>query len=432
MNLPAISESFMIVPTCACLKRSGLAAALRHAPIAFVVVISLWANPALTQTAEAQVATEVKVPTVTVATVAVAEVVGQVAVSGTLVARDEILIFPQVNGFTIESLTARVGDRVSAGDVMATLATRNLSVQVQQAQAEVSRAEAGVRQAGSQINTAKATLTQGTAQLTRAQELVDRGVGTQASLDDATAVAGTARAAAASATDGLAVAQAQLEQAQAQLDLANLDLDHARITAPLGGVVSARNGQIGAIAASGGEPIFRIIAGGAVDAELEVIESALGAIAIGNPVILDIASVGAVLGEVSRISPTVDPVNRLATVTVEVSGNAALRPGLFANGTIETVRRDSLSTPTTAILDDSNGSFALRVEDGEVERRPVIAGLIWKGRREVLGGLEEGDTVIARAGAFFTDGDIVNTVTTEAAPQPGTTKTADATEETEK
>ena len=381
-----------------------------YAPVTLVVVAMLAGAPVYSETSTA-VKAQVKVPTVTVSPVKMAEIIGQVFVSGTLVARDEILVYPQVSGFTIDSLTKRVGETVDAGDVLATLATRNLTVQVTQAQAEVTRVEATIRQAQSQINTAQAGLTQAEAQLARNAQLKKRGVGTQANLDDATAGAVTARAAFSSATDGLALARALREQAQAQLDLALLNLDHAQVTAPAGGIVSARNGQIGEIASSAGEPIYRIIADGAVDVELEIIESALGAVSVDDPVTLDIASVGTVTGNVLRISPTVDKVNRLAIVTVEVRTDSPLRPGLFANGSIETARRVSLTVPTEAILNDSGDTYVLRVKDGVVERSPVTAGLIWEDYREIIVGLAENDMVIARAGAFFTDGDRVNTIT---------------------
>jgi HlyD family secretion protein len=391
--------------------QSGLRLILRYTPVVVAMAISTLAAPAFAEAAAADIVTEVKVPTVTVAPVTTAEVIGEVPVSGTLVAREEVLIYPQVSGFTINTLTAQIGQSVTAGDVMATLATRNLDVQVMQAQAEVTRVEASIRQAESQINTAQAGLTQAEGQLTRVQQLKNRGAGTQANVDDATAAADTARAGFASSTDGLAVARAQRDQAQAQLDLALLNLDHAAITTPVDGIVSARNGQIGAIAASGGEPIYRIIANGAVDVELEIIESALGAVSIGDPVTMDIASVGTVTGSVLRISPTVDRLNRLALVTVEVAADPALRPGLFASGTIETARRDSMTVPTTAVLNDSGDTYVLRVVDGVIERHPVTAGLIWKDYREIVEGLAAEDMVIARAGAFFADGDIVNAIT---------------------
>jgi HlyD family secretion protein len=356
-----------------------------------------------------------KIPTVTVAPATTAEVVAQVYVTGSLVARDEVLIFPQVSGFSIESLTVQVGDQVQAGDVLATLATGNLVVQQTTAKAELNRTVSAISQAQSQIATAQAGLTQAEAQLARVQALKDRGAATQADLDSVVAAAEQARAALASAKDGLAVAQAQRDQAQAQLDLADLNLEHARITAPVAGIISARNGQIGAIAASGGEPIYRLIAGGAVDVEGEVIETALAGLAIGNPVALDIASIGPVTGTVTRIAPTVDAANRMAKVTIEVPPQAGLRPGLFARGTIETLRHQALTIPAAAIQTDSAGTYVLRVTDGVVSHVPVTAGLLWQDAREVLSGLAEGDLVIARAGAFFSQGDAVNTITEGAA-----------------
>ncbi len=371
-----------------------------------------------------------RVPTVTVVTPERAEVVGQVPVSGTLVAQEEVLVYPQVNGFTIERLLAQVGDSVAAGQLLATLNTRTLVVQVAQAEAEMARIDAAIRQSESQIATAQAALTQAEAQLARTQSLRETGTATQATLDDATAAALTARAGLASANDGLAVTRAQRTQSQAQLDLAALNLDHAQITAPAAGIVSARNGQIGAIAASGGEPIFRIIAGGVVDVELQVIESALGEIGIGDPATLSIASVGTVGGTVSRIAPTVDRANRLAIVTVELDTEVTLRPGLFATGTIETARREALTVPTTAVLTEGGSTYVLTVVDGLIVRVDVTAGLIWEARREIVDGLDDDAVVVARAGAFFIDGDAVQTMRADAAPRAAADPAAGTVDET--
>jgi HlyD family secretion protein len=47
------------------------------------------------------------------------------------------------------------------------------------------------------------------------------------------------------------------------------------------------------------------------------------------------------------------------------------------------------------------------IDGNRVARRTVTPGLVWQGQREILSGLEAGETVIARAGAFFRDGDRV-------------------------
>ena len=373
--------------------------------LAAAVVLALAAAPVAAQDAPGPV-----LPSVTVTEAVKAEVVGRVPISGTLVPRDEVLVYPQVSGFNIETIEVEVGDRVTAGEVLATLNRRTLAAQLAAADAELLRAGAAVRQAGSQIESAKASQTQADSALERSENLRTSGTLAQATLDQTIAAAETARAAVANAEDGLAVAQAQLQQASAQRDIATLNLEQAEIKAPVAGVVSGRNGKVGAIAASAGDPVFTLIEDGAIEVEAEVIETALGRIAHDDPVDLTIAGVGTAQGNIRLIAPTVDPVNRLARVRIAIDDTPPLRTGLFASGWIITDRRTALTVPATAVLIDAVGAYVLTVADGAVARRAVTVGLIWQDRREIVAGLSPGDTVIARAGAFFRDGDRVNPV----------------------
>jgi HlyD family secretion protein len=305
----------------------------------------------------------------------------QVPISGTVVARDEILIYPQVSGFTIDALNVDIGDYVAQGDVLAELNKSTLRAQLAQAEAELARATASVSQAQSQINAAQATLTQAQSVLTRAQSLRTSGSGTQADLDQAITSHQTAAANLASANDGLTVAQAQQQQAIAQLDIAQLNLDHATLLAPADGLISARNGRLGAIASSAGDPIFRLIASGTVEVEAEVVETAMSGLAGGNEVLLNVAGIGPRPGKVRLISPIVDPLTRLGMVRITTEENAALRTGLFASGWIIVEKRDSIVVPATAVITDATGSYVLRVVDGIVQRRPVTVGMIWQDHR---------------------------------------------------
>ncbi|MGB3247355.1 MAG: efflux RND transporter periplasmic adaptor subunit [Sulfitobacter sp.] len=376
----------------------------------------------MAETSDPNLSQDVAIASVTVAPVVEARIIGQVAVSGTLVPRQEVLIYPQVNGSTIDSLAVDIGDMVEEGAVLATLNASTLMAQLAQAKAEYSRAEASISQAKSQIASAKATSTRTASALERSQKLREAGTATQASLDQALADSQTADAAFESAQDGLLVARAQLQQAQAQLDIAQLNLDRASLRAPVAGLISARNGQIGAIAASGGEPIFRIITDGIVEVKAEVIESALGQITVGDPVALKVSGAGEIAGTVRRISPTVDPVNRLGTIRIDVAGQTGLRSGVFANGLITVQDRMSLTVPTSAVLIDSGGTFVLVVKDNILEKRAVTAGLIWKGLREVFEGVTEGEIVVAKAGAFFGDGDRVNPIFSDKEVAQGATE----------
>lgn len=377
-----------------------------------VLLAALLARPAALQAQEADLSN------VTVARPVAEEIVATVPISGSTLARQEALVLPQVAGYPIVELLADVGDSVAAGEVLARLDDRMLKAQLAQAKAERDRAVAGVRQAQSQINAASAGQRRAQQTQQRQEGLRERGTISAASLEEAEAAARQAEADYASAEQGMVVAQAALTLAEAQLQVAELNLDNAAVTAPVAGVISERTGAVGAIAAAAGEPLFRIVAGGDVELEGEVIETDLGRLAAGQPAHLRIAGVGEVEGEVRRVSPRVDPDTRLGSVRIEIEGEG-LRTGLFGSGRVTVDRRQSLTVPSTAILTDEEGDYVLVVgEGGLLSRRDVVAGLLQGDRREVVEGLAAEDVVVARAGSFFGPGDRVNPVETPSGDAP--------------
>lgn len=386
-----------------------------------VSVLAAWlsALPAFAQDQAAPETAPTAAPSVTVTTAEIAEMQAQVPISGTLVARQEAQVFPQVSGFEITELLAEEGDSVEKGQLLARLADATLAAQLQQAEAEYMRAQAGVSQARSQITSAEAARTQAVAALDRAQRLRDSGNASQAALDQAVAAEAAAQAQAASASDGLAVAEAALAQAEAARTIAALNLEHTRIKAPVSGMILAREAKLGAIAAPGAAPLFTLVADGAIEVSGEVIETALQDLAPGLPAELQVAGLGTITGEVRLIPASVDPVTRLGLVRIALEPDDRLRTGLFASGWIVTAERDAITVPATAVLADNDGESVRVVgEDGTVEVRRIRGGLLWNDRREILEGLAAGESVIARSGAFFRDGDRVQPMRAEQ-PAPG-------------
>lgn len=353
------------------------------------------------------------VPTVTVDAAAVTEVQRRVPLSGTLVARAEVQVYPQVEGLEIVSLGAEAGDRVEKGQELARLSDATVRAQLAQAEAELQRAVAGVSQAESQISSAEAALTQAVTTLDRAQSLRRSGSGTQATLDQAVAAEAAARAAALNALEGLAVARAAEAQARAAREIAQLNVDRTRIVSPVEGRVASRSAQLGSIASAASGPMFTLIADGSIEFQGEVIETDLPELRPGQPAELQVAGVGPVVGRVRQLPAAVDATTRLGLVRVELDPDGRLLTGLFASGDIITDRHDAVTVPASAVLADGSGSRVQVVAGGVVETRAVDAGLLWQDRREIRDGLAAGETVIARAGAFFTTGDRVNTTTGE-------------------
>ena len=358
-------------------------------------------------------------PAVQVSEAASREMQRRVPVSGSLVARQEVVIHPKVNGYAVTELLADSGDRVEAGQVLARLQDQTLRAQLAQAEAEHERAGAGIKQAESQIASAAAALTEASATLERTRRLRASGSTAQAALDQAVAAQATAQANADSARDGLSVARAALAQADAARVIARLNLDYARITSPVDGVVIERNVNLGELSGSAALPMFRIIANGEVELAAEIIESAIPELRIGAPVTLEVSGIGRLEGRIRLLPAAVDPATRLGTMRVALDPDERLRPGLFASGWIVTQSVEAVAVPTSAVLTGEGGDYVQVVRDGQVETRPVRAGLIWDGHRQITEGLTEGETVLTRAGAFFRTGDRVQMIAPgegEAAP----------------
>ena len=393
------------------------AATLRRLTVGAVAVAALSLVPHMARAQALATPTPPSAPVVTVVPVQRKELVATVAVSGTLVAREEVLVNAQVSGYEIVSIAADVGDAVAKDDVLATLDTAALDAAVAQAKADVARVAATITQAESQIRAAQAQIEQAEGALGRASKLKTSGNTTQATLDQAQAAADTARATLAANEGGVAVAKAQAAQAKVALDLAVLNRGRAEIRAPVAGTVSARSANVGTIAAAGATPLFTLLRGGEVEMAAEVVETELGSVSVGDPARIDVAGVGPVEGEVRLISPVVDERSRLGTVRIAFGADEerpVLRPGLFASGAIVTDRRQALQVPVAAIQSDPDGDVVKVVADGKVRRRVVRTGLVADGMREIVDGAAEGEEVLARAGAFFRDGDAVRTKTAEA------------------
>ncbi|MCW1932863.1 efflux RND transporter periplasmic adaptor subunit [Pararhodobacter zhoushanensis] len=350
-------------------------------------------------------------PSVTVATAAVRPLQQVVPVSGSLIARSEVLVSPHAGGYAITELNADIGDHVDAGEVLARIDNRTLALRVRQAEAALANAVAAQDQARSQVNASEAQLQQANQVLERARALRSSGTATQSALDESLAAQLSAQANAQSARDGVQAAGAALQQAQASLEVAQLDFENAEITAPVAGIVSDRNGQIGAIAATGGEPIYRLIEEGVVEVAAEVIETELVLLHPDDPATLNIAGLAPVTGHVRLIAPVVSPTTRLGEVRLSLDDTTGLRPGLYVGGRIVVADRTGLAVPVASVLRDVEGSFVLRLGANDtLERRMIQTGIAWDGWQEVTDGLVEGDEVVARAGAFFGDGDVIRPV----------------------
>ena len=346
-------------------------------------------------------------PAVLVVKLERAEFVETVLVTGSVVARDEVLVAPEIEGFRILELLADEGDTVKAGQVLARLSNETLQAQLAQNDANLARADAAIAVASSTIVQAEATAKEASNAFERAKPLAKSGYLSDALFDQRQSAANTAQSKLVAARDGLVSAQADKTSLEAQRRELMWKFNRTEVRSPVEGLVSRRPARLGSVASAVSEPMFRIIARAEVELDAEMSESDVGKVRVGQKATVNVTGAGEVTGTVRLISSEVDRTTRLGKVKVFFGVNPQLRLGAFARGTIETGRSHGLSAPTSAVVYGADGVTLQAVIEGRIETHRVKTGLKTQMAIEIVEGAKEGDTIVAKSGSFLRNGDAV-------------------------
>lgn len=342
------------------------------------------------------------------------ELVETLTVTGTIIAREEAAAGTDLNGLTVDRLDADEGDTVKKGQVLAVLDRSSLDTQLAQIEASRAQAEANIAQMQAQIADAEVGVRQAMEAWQRADALKGKGVATQAQLDNSVNAHDSAQAKLEMARKAVAASEAQLAVIDAQKKNVMLQISKTEVKAPADGLVLARSATLGGVVSAAGGPLFRIAIGGEFELAADVPETVLPRIATGMKTDVVLAGANeAVVGKIRRISPEVDRASRLGSIRVALGDAAPARAGNFARGDIEMIRREGIAVPASAVVFEEDDAFLQLVEDGKVKTVPVTLGTRAGDMVEVAVGLEAGQEVVARAGTFVADGDLVTPVREE-------------------
>ena len=337
------------------------------------------------------------------------------AVTGSLVAREEIVVGAEVDGLRIVEILADIGDRVERGQVLARLDGAMLRTQLAQNTARLAKAEATIAQVKTSIAETEAAETEAAAVLKRTQTLGAGGTASPAQLLTRETEVKVAAAKSAAAAENLRIAKADYALAEAQRSETELKIARTELKAPAAGTISARAARLGAVAGINGEPLFRLVRNNEIEFNAEVPETALPQIEPGQNVEVWLAGVrDAIGGHVRLVDPTVDKTSRLGRVAVTLSRHPAMRAGIFARGNIELGRRQAVTVPLSAVLFGKDGASVQLVTNNVVEMRRVDTGFKRGARIEIVNGLTEGQEVVARAAAFVRPGEWIMPVRKDA------------------
>ena len=327
---------------------------------------------------------KVPIPTVSVTEVGVSTLPTTVSIIGTIAARYDMPIGVEGEAGRVAAIYVEAGDHVKRGQVLARL---NVSV----LEPQVANLEAALEQARAEADLAEA-------EYRRAQAVGASG---------ALSAEETQRRKSATLT-----AAAKVKVAAAQLAEAQARLARAAVRAPADGIILTRNVEVGQTATPGGEALFRLSEGGEVELRGEVAEQDLPLLKVGQSVNVRLTGITrAYEGHVRLLGAVIDPQTRMGMARVALTPDVNLRPGAFARADVTVSNADRAVLPQTAVLTDDKGSYVLIVNaQHKVERRAVrVSGIVQNGVT-IAEGVSSKDQVVATAGAFLQEGELVNPV----------------------
>lgn len=342
-----------------------------------------------------------------IVTEAVERMIGDhVLATGSIEAVEEIYVSPLVEGLSIRTLNADLGDRVERGSTLVVLNDDALLLGKTQIEANLAKAEAALAQLQAQLVEVKANSEEATRVAFRAEQLSANRTVSTAETDRLKTLATASRARLRSAEQSLSIAAADIKLAGAQLDDVDLRLARTAVKAPVSGVISAKNAKVGAIASGGGLPLYAIIRDGTIEMKADVAEADLIKLAVGQAATVKLAgSRTTVQGRIRQIAPTVDRQTRLGTVHITLADTTEARSGMYASATIIAEEKRTVILPRTSVTSANGRSIVRKVENGVVRLVPVTVGIQDGSFVEILSGLAAGEQAVAKAGAFVRDGD---------------------------
>ena len=298
---------------------------------------------------------------------------------GVIAPRHQIDLAFRTNG-RLARLTVSTGDRVSAGDVLATLDQITLDQDAQAARAAVQSAQASFDLAS--------------AQLVRGQVLFDKGILSPAQLEQLQA-----------ANDG---AKASLDSALAQADLANEAISFGTLTAPTDGIILDTS-AIAGVTVAAGSPIISMADTSGIDAIIDVPSALLSIIEIGDQFDIEhqVSGVAPITAQLRVIEPVSEgklDTRRLRLTLLDPTSD--YRIGALVAARLRQDQTTVISIPFTALTEQSGETGVWRVEETPNRHAvftPVTTGPQFDDRIVITGGLNFGDEIIVRGTATITN-----------------------------
>jgi RND family efflux transporter MFP subunit len=323
-----------------------------------------------------------------------ADMTETMTVVGNLIGAATVEATPKVSG-RLESVSVRLGDRVSRGQRLAKVEDREILEQVKQAEASYEVGAATIRQREADLRLAQTNLE-------RTRNLFERELIPKQTYDDT-----EARYQAAAAQ--LDLARAQYSQAEARLDELKINLANTHITSPVSGFVGARVLDPGAWVTPNSS-FISVVDIGVVRMVANIVEKDLRRISIGMKANVEVdAYPGEIFdGRIAHIAPVLDPATRTAQIEVEIQNSTfRLKPGMYAKVSFTVEHKaNTLVVPANAIVDLNGKKGVFLPDEGDIAKfQAITVGMSNPQQVEISEGLAEGTRVVTTGSGALREGD---------------------------
>jgi|SRR5579871_1851040 len=353
-------------------------------------------------------------PQVSIMTARRGEAHGSLVLPGSIQAVTEAPILARAEGF-VQQRNVDIGDRVTSGQLLATIDAPDLDQQVRQARASVEQAQADLERSVAALEQGKAneSLAKVTAQ--RWDNLVKRGVVSKQENDQYQAQYQSQSANVRALERAAAAGKSSISAAEANVARLTELQSYLKVRAPFAGVITLRNVDVGTLVNSGNTLLFRLAQTSLLRTYVNVPQSSAADVHVGQSALLSTSESPEVKfpGKVARTANALDPASRTLLVEVQVANpQGKLLPGMYVQVDLNLPRKDPpLLIPSDTLVVRPEGTLVAVVDPGNVVHfRRVTVGRDFGDRIEVLSGMTAGEKAIVNPNDSVKDGVTVRPV----------------------
>lgn len=259
---------------------------------------------------------------------------------------------------TIKTMNVRLGQHVSAGQLIATLDPTSMQNSHKVAHAALEQAEDASR---------------------RMKELHDKG-----SLPDMKWVE----------------VQSKLEQARSMEQIARRNLDDCRLRAPFSGIIAEKSMEAGENVAPG-MPVARLVTASSLVVRISVPEAEMRSVRTGQKADVAVTAIGGekIAARVVEKGVVANPLSRTYEVRLKLENtDKEVLPGMVTEVFLHSYNTASVSLcviPAHVVqIDEYNRSFVWVVKDGKACKRVIVCGEYIADGVTVVSGLSANDSII--------------------------------------